>query len=89
MDPYLESRWSDVHSTLITAIKEALQPAVPVGLRARSEERILLEEEHEPVRRDQSDVAVITVPAPRATAVVAGAPGVVPDPVLIDFPDGP
>src|SRR4051812_35491605 len=44
MDPYLEARWSDVHAMLIATIKEALQPRLPAGLRARSEERVLLED---------------------------------------------
>ena len=36
MDPYLESRWSDVHVKLIGFIGEALQPLLPPALRARS-----------------------------------------------------
>jgi hypothetical protein len=61
MDPYLEGRWSDVHSTLITAVREALQPSLPAGLRARSEERVLLEEEQsgETIRGYRADVAVV------------------------------
>ena len=39
MDPYLETRWSDVHVTLLTYIGEALQPLLPPDLRARAEER--------------------------------------------------
>jgi hypothetical protein len=44
MDPYLETRWSDVHATLTASICESLQPQLPARLRARSEERILLDE---------------------------------------------
>ena len=43
MDPYLEQRWSDVHSKLIAFIGEALQSRLPSALRARAEERVLLE----------------------------------------------
>jgi hypothetical protein len=43
MDPYLEGRWSDVHVTLIGFTKEVLQPSLPPFLRARSEERVLIE----------------------------------------------
>ena len=43
MDPYLEARWSDVHVKLVAYIGEALQPMLPRGLRARSEQRVLLE----------------------------------------------
>lgn len=60
MDPFLEARWSDVHVTLIGFIKEALQPALPPDLRARSEERVLLEEtEGEGTRAYRSDVSVV------------------------------
>jgi hypothetical protein len=45
MDPYLESRWSNVHHTLLTFIKMELQPLLPPGLRARTQERILLEDQ--------------------------------------------
>jgi hypothetical protein len=43
MDPYLEARWSNVHTTHIALIQEILQPALPFGLRARAEERVLLQ----------------------------------------------
>ena len=45
MDPYLESRWSDVHVKLIGFMGEAIQPLLPPALRARGEERLLLETE--------------------------------------------
>jgi hypothetical protein len=47
MDPYLEARWPDVHSKLIAFLSEALQETLPPALRARSEERVLVEEEEE------------------------------------------
>jgi hypothetical protein len=61
MDPYLESRWSDVHSTMITLIKEAIQPLLPPELRARAEERVWLEAEESPMlrRRYKADVALV------------------------------
>jgi hypothetical protein len=75
MDPYLESRWSDVHVKLISFIGEALQPLLPRDLRARSEERVLLEEEDEAESRAyRSDVAIVDTgrPAPAvASASVA------------------
>ena len=45
MDPYLQRRWSDVHNKLIAFLGEALTPGLPAGLRARTEERVLLEDE--------------------------------------------
>jgi hypothetical protein len=43
MDPYLESHWRDVHARLIIYASDALQGVLPGGLRARVEERVLLE----------------------------------------------
>ena len=43
MDPYLEDHWRDVHSSLVIYIRDALQPVMPSALRARVEERIMLE----------------------------------------------
>lgn len=60
MDPYLEARWSDIHSTLITLVKEAIQPLLPHALRARSEERVLLETvEGEALAAYRGDVSVV------------------------------
>jgi hypothetical protein len=43
MDPYLEAHWRDVHTGLVIYSRDALQGLLPGGLRARVEERILLE----------------------------------------------
>jgi hypothetical protein len=43
MDPYLESHWRDVHHSLITYARDAIQEALPPELRARVEERVVLE----------------------------------------------
>lgn len=40
MDPYLESRWGDVHTALCIGIRSALQPVLPSGLRARAQQEI-------------------------------------------------
>jgi hypothetical protein len=84
MDPYLEARWSDVHAKLIGFIGETLQPKLPSALRARAEERVLVEaEQDEPVRAYRADIAVVetgrsvTEAAPSATAVAAIEPVVV------------
>ena len=89
MDPYLESRWSDVHSALIQLFKEALQPILPADLRARSEERLLLETiAHHPISRYQSDVALLystqRSPKPPASGTLSTV-----DPFSIEFYDGP
>ena len=43
MDPYLEAHWRNVHASLIIYSRDALQSLLPGGLRARVEERVLLE----------------------------------------------
>jgi hypothetical protein len=43
MDPYLEAHWRDVHHNLITYARDALQEVLPSELRARVEERVVLE----------------------------------------------
>jgi hypothetical protein len=43
MDPYLEAHWRDVHARLVIYASDALQGVLPGGLRARVEERVLLE----------------------------------------------
>ena len=84
MDPYLGERWSDVHSALISFAKEALQPQLGPGLRARAEERLLVQEDGVKVGDYRSDVAVVSVGAggPRPTAMpAAGAASIV-----VEFP---
>jgi uncharacterized protein DUF4058 len=91
MDPYLETRWSDVHVTLIGFIKEVLQPLLPPGLRARSEERVLLEtSDPTPQKSYRSDVSVVdsgpreggSVRAPRPTVATV-------EPYLVGYHEGP
>jgi hypothetical protein len=43
MDPYLEDRWRDVHASLAIYIRDTLQEVLPASLRARVEDRVVLE----------------------------------------------
>lgn len=43
MDPYLESRWNDVHGSLIAYIRDDLNAHLPDDYRAALEERVVLE----------------------------------------------
>src|SRR5580704_261765 len=43
MDPYLEYHWGDIHSGLVIYIREAVAKQLPRGLRARVEERVVME----------------------------------------------
>jgi hypothetical protein len=45
METYLEARWGDVHVRFCSMISAALQPLLPEGLRALSEEEVVLEGE--------------------------------------------
>ncbi len=92
MDPYLEARWSDVHATLIALIKEALQPTLPRGLRARSEERVLLEEANEPITQSyRSDVAVVQTTQRRGDErpTESGLAVAVQEPYIVTYSSGP
>ncbi len=44
MDPYLERYWGDVYNTLITLAKFQLQGELPDTLRARAQERVVIED---------------------------------------------
>ncbi len=69
MDPYLERYWDDVHVSLCTEIRTALQPNLPKGLRARAAQSIKLEEPDLPPgpgqRFEGDTVLVATGPAGR------------------------
>ena len=58
MDPYLEARWDDVHATLISYFREALQEVLPDELAARIEQRLVIQEEDEEERSVRPDVYV-------------------------------
>jgi hypothetical protein len=89
MDPHLELRWSDVHVRLIAYIGETLQPLLPPYLRARSEERVLLESaEGDDLTVCRRDVAVVETGAPRPQTGAAAGQATV-EPVLIDIQPGP
>jgi hypothetical protein len=82
MDPYLEARWSDVHVKLISFIGEALQPLLPRDMRARSEERVLLEEEDES-QEYRSDVAVVETGGRGGAVTATAAPTATVEPIVI------
>jgi hypothetical protein len=90
MDPYLEARWSDVHASLLFAIKEALQPELPTGLRARTEERVVLEDAGgEPISRYRPDVAVVDIGAGQPSGGGVAVAVAVPEPFTVRFFDEP
>src|SRR5438045_669282 len=45
MDPYLESYWGDVHTSVITYARDQLRPQLPSGLRAQVQEHVSVQVE--------------------------------------------
>lgn len=90
MDPYLEARWSDVHPTLITHIREGLQPILPRALRARSEERVLVEtDEGEGLASYRADMAVVDTGRVASEMARGGLAVASVEPVVIQYYAGP
>ena len=77
MDPYLEQRWGDLHGSLITYIRDALQPLLGADLRARQGERVYLESIDSPARQFVPDVHVFEMPRGSGQAQTGGATAVV------------
>ncbi|REK28932.1 MAG: DUF4058 family protein [Planctomycetota bacterium] len=74
MDPWLENRWGDVHTSLTTYARDQLQPQLPDGLQALVEEYIAVQFDDEWQPR-KPDVRVVEESAGEsetaATAVLA------------------
>jgi hypothetical protein len=80
MDPYLERYWGDVHQTLITYSRDALQSALPRSLLARTEERVFLMEEGEDQPRFRvPDTFIYEDPSPSWKGSSGGAALAEPD----------
>jgi Protein of unknown function (DUF4058) len=59
MDPFLEPHWRDVHQAMIIYSRDNIQRQLPAGLKARVEERLVLEEPFDYVRKSYyPDVSV-------------------------------
>jgi Protein of unknown function (DUF4058) len=62
MDPYLERHWGDVHHSVITYIRDWLQPRLPSDLRARMEERVYIDLPNPQRAEYDPDVRVVERP---------------------------
>jgi hypothetical protein len=85
MDPYLEAHWRDVHASLIIYARDALQGVLPESLRARVEERVLLETPQG--IRDHPlfpDVRVVEYMEKRGLETLPEAGIVVAEPLVVD-----
>lgn len=89
MDPYLERHWRDLHATLIVLARGAIQRQLGGGLRARIEERLVVEapsgdsvEMYPDVRVIERGIADHPV-APTAAGVVIAEPLIVSRPAPV------
>ncbi len=90
MDPYLDAHWRDVHASLIIYTRNALQGALPGALRARVEERVLLETPQGIADHPLfPDVRVVEYPPRRGLAARPQASVAVAEPLLIETEPAP
>jgi hypothetical protein len=94
MNPYLEQRWSDVHTRLVTYCADLIQELLPDDLRARMQERVFIESGGRLERGIYPDVEVYerppaeqgAVPARGAQSAGGGSTTVTP-PLVIRLPN--
>ena len=86
MNPYLEGRWQDVHHSLCTYARDALQPQVRPTLRARVEERTIVELPDRPDRQVYPDVKIVES---RGGTALLAAPTDVAEPLTILYGSDP
>ncbi len=85
MDPYLEVHWRDVHARLIVYACDALQGVLPGALRARVEERVLLETPQGIADHPLfPDVRVVDFAEKRGLETVAEAGVALTEPLLVE-----
>jgi hypothetical protein len=90
MDPYLERYWGDVHHRLITYASDQLQGLLPGDLRARVEERVLVESPNRPERSIYPDLRVVERGRRKGRGHVSAYGGVaVAEPLRIRVTDEP
>jgi hypothetical protein len=89
MDPWLEKHWRDIHTAMITYARDALNPQLPGGLRARMEERVFVESPLQAQGEVYPDVRVVEYRRPEWLAGAAGSAGggaVGTEPIVIELP---
>ena len=90
MDPYLVSRWSNVHVMMMGIIATVLKRVLPPGLEARPEEEVRIESlAGERMQGFKPDLAVIDYGRRDATTTVSGTSSAVAEPILVEFHRGP
>jgi hypothetical protein len=89
MDPYLEQFWRDIHARCIIYAADHVQEHLPADLRARVEERVVVEPALGTARSVYPDIRVVERGRGQATTrVVEPAPAVA-EPLIIYVSDEP
>ena len=89
MDPYLEQFWRDVHARLIIYAADQLQGKLPGDLRARVEERVVVEPGEGDDRNVYPDIRVVERGRGPSAAATAMADVAVLEPVILQLEDEP
>ncbi len=89
MDPWLEQHWGDIHHRLVTYACDHLQPQLPGGLRARMQERVLVEKPEGLSRGVYPDVRVVERGNGDRTGTVGGGAVATAEPLIIHSQDEP
>jgi hypothetical protein len=86
MNPYLEQRWGDVHTRLVSYCADLIQEKLPSDLRARMQERVFVESEGVALRAIVPDVHVYGGLRPSSASAGATATLEMAEPILIHLP---
>ena len=89
MDPYLEQFWRDVHASLIIYARDQLQGNLPSDLRARVEERVVVEPGVGEDRSVYPDIRVVERGRGRSAAVATDVDIAVLEPVTLRLENEP
>ena len=89
MDPYLEPFWRDVHASLIIYARDQLQGKLPGDLRARVEERVVVEPGEGEWRSVYPDVRVVERGRRPSAAVATETDVAVVEPFILQLEDEP
>jgi len=89
MDPYLEQYWRDVHASMIIYARDQLQGNLPDDLRARVEERVIVEPGEGDLRNVYPDVRVVQRGHGPSAAVATETDVAVTEPIILHLEDEP
>lgn len=93
MDPWLQSFWGNVHTTMNTYVRDALNEQLSPGLVAVTQQRVLIESSILPDRNVYPDVHVVEYPRSPRKAMggpdAAGGVATLDEPVLVKISDDP